>query len=133
MTTVSVSKIEELDSIRGIAALLVVLYHMPVWNPWLHGVPAIHNSYYMVDLFFVLSGFVMNLNYGDRLKNGGDLARFQMVRLGRLFPVHLLFLVLALMAAMSGHVAASVFGLDTPNGSAMEDTTANTFIQQLLM
>lgn len=133
MTAPSISKIEELDSLRGIAALLVVLYHMPDWNPWLHGVQAIHNSSYMVDLFFVLSGFVMNLNYGDRLKSGADLARFQMVRFGRLFPVHLVFLVAALLAATSAHVAATVFGLHAPNGTAIEDTTVTTFVQQLFM
>jgi peptidoglycan/LPS O-acetylase OafA/YrhL len=128
-----VSKVEELDSIRGIAALLVVLYHMPAWNPWLHAVPGIHNSFYMVDLFFVLSGYVMTLNYGDRLKTGRDLARFQVLRLGRLYPVHVLFLLVALLTAASGYIAASLFGLHIPNGTAFKGTTFTTFVEQLLM
>jgi peptidoglycan/LPS O-acetylase OafA/YrhL len=133
MSAPSVSKIEELDSIRGIAALLVVLYHMPAWNPLLHGIRAIHNSYYMVDLFFVLSGYVMQLNYGNRLRTAGDLARFQVLRLGRLYPVHLLFLVVALLTATSGWLASSVFGLEIPNGTAFKGTTVGTFVQQLLL
>ncbi len=133
MSEPSVSKIEELDSIRGIAAVLVVLYHMPAWNPWLHGIRAIHNSYYMVDLFFVLSGFVMNLNYGDRLRNGKDLVRFQLLRLGRLYPVHLVFLLVALLTAASGLLASTIFGLQIPNGSALKGTTVATFVEQLLL
>ena len=34
----------------------------------------VRNSYYMVDLFFVLSGFVMNLNTANWLHKVHDLA-----------------------------------------------------------
>jgi peptidoglycan/LPS O-acetylase OafA/YrhL len=126
-------KIEELESIRGIAAVLVVVFHMPGWNPWLTDVRFIRNSYYMVDLFFVLSGFVMNLNYGDRLHGVRDLARFQFLRLGRLYPVHLLFLLVAVLTATSSWIAATVFGLHIPNGTAFKDATIATFTEQLLL
>jgi peptidoglycan/LPS O-acetylase OafA/YrhL len=133
MSGPTVSKIEELDSIRGIAALLVVFYHMPAWHPPLHDIRAIHNSFYMVDLFFVLSGFVMFLNYGGRLRDGRDLAKFQLLRLGRLYPVHVLFLFAALLTATSAWLAAQLFGLPIPSGSAFKDNTVWTFIQQLLL
>jgi peptidoglycan/LPS O-acetylase OafA/YrhL len=126
-------KIEELESIRGAAALLVVLFHMPAWNPALHGIRFVGNSYYMVDLFFVLSGFVMNLNYGTRLRSGRDLARFQFLRLGRLYPVHLLFLMLTLLTAVASWTAAGSFGLHIPNGSAFKDATVGSFAAQLLL
>jgi peptidoglycan/LPS O-acetylase OafA/YrhL len=126
-------KIEELESIRGAAALLVVLFHMPAWNAAAHGIRFIGNSYYMVDLFFVLSGFVMNLNYGARLRTGRDLARFQFLRLGRLYPVHLLFLMLALLAAVASWIAAKSFGLHIPNGSAFKDATLGSLAAQLLL
>jgi peptidoglycan/LPS O-acetylase OafA/YrhL len=133
MSAQPAGKIEELESIRGIAALLVVLFHMPTWNWWLHDVRFVRNSYYMVDLFFVLSGFVMNLNYGDRLHSAQDLARFQFLRLGRLYPVHLLFLLLAVLTATSSWIAAWAFGLNIPNGSAFKDSTVATFIAQILL
>ena len=132
MSATSTGKIEELESIRGVAALLVVFFHMPTWNPQLHAIRFIHNSYYMVDLFFVLSGFVMNLNYGERLRNLRDLAQFQFLRLGRLYPVHLLFLLLAVAAAGSSWIAAA-FGLHIPNGTAFKDATVASFIEQLLL
>jgi peptidoglycan/LPS O-acetylase OafA/YrhL len=133
MSAQPAEKIEELESIRGIAALLVVLFHMPVWNARLHDIRFIENSYYMVDLFFVLSGFVMNLNYGDRLHGVRDLARFQFLRLGRLYPVHLLFLLLAVLTATSGWIAATMFGLTIPSGSAFKDATFASFMEQLLL
>ena len=54
----SSTKVEELESIRGLAALLVVFYHIPKWNPLLE-IGIINNGYLMVELFFVLSGFVI--------------------------------------------------------------------------
>ena len=133
MSAQPAGKIEELESIRGLAALLVVLFHMPAWNARLHDIRFIHNSYYMVDLFFVLSGFVMNLNYGDRLHSVRDLVHFQFLRLGRLYPVHLLFLLLAVLTASSSWIAATVFGLNIPNGSALKDATIASFTEQLLL
>ncbi len=133
MVTQPHGKIEELESIRGIAALLVVLFHMPIWNERLHHIRFIQNGYYMVDLFFVLSGFVMNLNYGDRLHDVRDLARFQFLRLGRLYPVHLLFLLLAVLTAAASWIAATAFGLVLPSGSAFKSATFASFCEQLLL
>jgi peptidoglycan/LPS O-acetylase OafA/YrhL len=126
-------KIEELESIRGLAAMLVVLFHIPAWNPALHELRFIQNSYYMVDLFFVLSGFVMYLNYGNRLHTAADLARFQFLRLGRLYPVHVLFLLLAVLASAASWIGATLFGLHIPNGTAFKDATVGDFIKQLLL
>lgn len=52
------AKIKELESIRGLAAFLVVFYHLPKWNPILD-IRLVNNGYLMVHLFFVLSGFVI--------------------------------------------------------------------------
>ncbi len=133
MSAAPTGKIDELESIRGIAAVLVVLFHVPTRNESLHDIRFILTSYYMVDLFFVLSGFVMNLNYGNRLHSVSDLTRFQFLRLGRLYPVHLLFLLLAVLTAASSWIAATAFGLKIPNGSAFKDATVATFTEQLLL
>jgi len=127
------SKIEELESIRGVAAVLVVLFHMPFWNLQLYNVAIIRNSYYMVDLFFVLSGFVMFLNYGDRLRSTRDLVRFQLLRIGRLYPVHLLFLLVALLMAAGKWLAAMKLGIALPNGDAFKGAGLQAFVEQLLL
>lgn len=91
--------IHELDSLRGLAAILVVLYHIPFfYGETLHAFPIIRHGYLAVDLFFVLSGFVIFNAYSDKIKNFTQLFEFQFLRFGRLYPVHItifcLFLVI---------------------------------------
>jgi peptidoglycan/LPS O-acetylase OafA/YrhL len=81
-----------LDSIRGIAALSVVFFHIS-WVSFVEELNYVRNSYLMVDLFFVLSGFVMFYSYGDRIKNFIGAARFMWLRFWRLYPLHFAFLV----------------------------------------
>lgn len=100
-------RLTELESLRGFAALIVVLFHMPQWYPPFHAIPLIRNGGYMVDLFFVLSGFVITRAYCDRIRTEKDIIRFQLVRLGRLYPVHLLFLLLFLGIEITRHLLAS--------------------------
>ncbi|MGC3982239.1 MAG: acyltransferase [Steroidobacteraceae bacterium] len=126
-------KVEELESIRGVAAVLVVFFHMPAWNPALYDIHIIRNSYYMVDLFFVLSGFVMYINYGERLRTFRDLAKFQLLRIGRLYPVHLLFLLVALGMALSKWLAAARLGMTLPNGGAFKDAGVAAFFEHLFL
>lgn len=50
-----------LDALRGIAAIVVVLFHL--------GLP-IHGAHLAVDFFVMLSGFVMARTYEERLRDG---------------------------------------------------------------
>lgn len=99
-----------LDALRGIAALGVAWYHITASNgltatAW-HGRLAL-----FVDFFFVLSGFVIASAYGERLRAGFPLARFMLLRVGRLYPVHLAIVLLyvaielALLITGSGRAA----------------------------
>lgn len=80
-----------LDSLRGIAALAVVLFHVEWHNP-LYSLRIVKNSYLMVDFFFVLSGFVIFYAYGARIANRSGYVRFLWLRFWRLYPLHLTFL-----------------------------------------
>lgn len=86
-------KIVELESLRGLAAFSVVLTHIPPWNADYYANIFVRNTGEMVEFFFVLSGFVIALTYGGRILSLTDAARFQFLRFGRLYPVHLLFLL----------------------------------------
>lgn len=57
---------EILDGLRGVAAILVVAYHL--FETYYHGAPEqpINHGYLAVDFFFVLSGFVIGYAYDDR-------------------------------------------------------------------
>ena len=86
----------ELDSIRGLAALLITFFHFPKWNPVLD-TGLINNGYLAMDLFFVLSGYVIFDNYFRRVSNLEDFAKFLFKRIGRIYLVHVLFLLLFLI------------------------------------
>jgi peptidoglycan/LPS O-acetylase OafA/YrhL len=78
-------KYPTLDGLRGIAAMAVVLYHMP--QP-LHR--AASGGYLAVDLFFLMSGFVIAAAYEQRLAHGWSAREFMIVRLKRLWPLYAL-------------------------------------------
>ncbi|MCW3835512.1 acyltransferase family protein [Sphingomonas canadensis] len=80
-------RFEALDMLRGIAALAIVTRHFP----WLGDAPvALPRSYLAVDLFFVLSGFVIAHGYGRALAGGMGVRAFMLQRLARLGPLYLL-------------------------------------------
>jgi peptidoglycan/LPS O-acetylase OafA/YrhL len=86
-----------LDGLRGVAAIMVALRHAP----FLWAVPAtptgwMKNSYLAVDLFFVLSGFVLEHAYGRRFREGMSVGTFMLARLQRLYPLYALAFILAL-------------------------------------
>ena len=82
-----------LESLRGLAAIMVVLYHSP-FRFAESSAPIVTNSYLFVDLFFVLSGFVMAYAYGDKIRGGMGFGEYVALRLGRLYPLHLFTLML---------------------------------------
>jgi peptidoglycan/LPS O-acetylase OafA/YrhL len=94
-----------LDSLRGIAALGVVFYHLKSVSP-LSANPVAANGQLFVDFFFVLSGFVIAAAYGEKLARGFSALRFMLLRLGRIYPLHI-----AMVAAyLALEIAAWLFG-----------------------
>ncbi|MGH1361141.1 MAG: acyltransferase family protein [Burkholderiaceae bacterium] len=84
------------DGLRGVAALLVAVFHIAQNGQFAHQlthIPFIANAWILVDFFFVLSGFMMAWSYGDRLKTGTDAKVFLVRRFGRLYPLHLVMLL----------------------------------------
>ena len=81
---VAVGEIRSLNGLRGVAALAVAAYHGPQLFGVSHHLP---HAYLAVDLFFVLSGFVMAHVYLGRITGGMALARFIQLRMARLYPL----------------------------------------------
>lgn len=88
-----------LTAIRGIAAWWVVFYHfrehlMPEALPWLNTISA--GGYLAVDLFFVLSGFVIALSCAQHFDQGFTVSAtrdFLVRRLARIYPLHLVMMI----------------------------------------
>ena len=89
-----------LESLRFICAILVTIVHVP-WPTSLMTLPVIPQAWLFVDFFFVLSGFVIAMNYRDRIADAGTARRFLIRRFFRLYPLHLVTLL-----AMATLVAA---------------------------
>jgi peptidoglycan/LPS O-acetylase OafA/YrhL len=92
-TSTAAARFEALDALRGICALLVVLFHIPIYHA-LKGADAFVNLQFCVDMFFALSGFVLCHAYGHRLGNAGEGLRFAWMRFARLWPLHMVMLAL---------------------------------------
>ncbi|TXT27452.1 MAG: acyltransferase 3 [Gallionellaceae bacterium] len=125
-------KIEELESIRGLAALLIVFVHIPKWNPILE-IGIISNGYLMVDLFFVLSGFVMFSVYSKKIKSKTDLFRFQFLRFGRLYPVHIVFLLIFLGIEISKYIAVAKLGTPDIRSVPFGENSVTALMQQVFL
>ena len=98
-----------LTGLRGVAALLVCVHHLVlhIGAPPSPARAFALRGYLMVDLFFVLSGFVMALAYENWFAGRFRpelYVRFLWRRFARLWPLHA-FLVVAMLAAqwLGGH------------------------------
>ena len=88
-----------LDAMRGVAAVAVMLYH---FSSFLSQSTVLPGAYRAVDLFFVLSGFVLCHAYGARLESGSlGFGRYVLLRLVRLYPLYIAGTLLGL-AYLSG-------------------------------
>lgn len=88
-TTFSDSKLhfESLDALRGIAAILVVVFHVfEIFSGGDHTKQLLNHGYLAVDFFFLLSGFVIGHAYDDRWRKL-SLTEFFKRRLIRLHPM----------------------------------------------
>ncbi|MET0250894.1 MAG: acyltransferase [Novosphingobium sp.] len=84
-----------LDGLRGLAAILVVIYHFnSVQLPMLQG------AYLAVDFFFALSGLVLARAYEKRLRDNLSVAKFTEMRLLRMYPLYALGILIGVTMQM---------------------------------
>jgi peptidoglycan/LPS O-acetylase OafA/YrhL len=96
----SEATVRSFEGARGLAALLVALFHFGLREPAIVRIPA---GYLFVDLFFVLSGFLICATYIHRLGAPGGLPMFLVRRIGRLLPL--------LLVATAAYVAVLDAGM----------------------
>ena len=85
-----------LDGLRGVAALMVVIYHIFEGYAFAGGgiIESLNHGYLAVDFFFILSGFVVGYAYDDRLGKSMKTKDFLKRRLIRLHPMVIMGAVL---------------------------------------
>lgn len=126
---------ELLDGLRGVAALLVVWYHVFEgfgFAQYVNGagdglITTFNHGYLAVDFFFILSGFVIGYAYDDRWAKGFTRKEFFRRRLIRLHPMLVLGVVIGAVSFVVGgaqqwdgtHIAISMVMLATLLGMFM--------------
>ena len=80
-------RFEVLDTLRGYAAIAIMIYHFKAISP-------LYASYLAVDFFLILSGFVLTHAYFRH--EGFNFWSFAQARIARLYPLHLITLVASL-------------------------------------
>jgi peptidoglycan/LPS O-acetylase OafA/YrhL len=114
------AEIRPLTGVRGVAALAVVAYHF--LNNTHTGFRPLQHAYLAVDLFFLLSGLVLALNYGSSVTIGGTWSSyiaFEKKRIARVFPLYIVITFFQTAYDVAKHV---VFGISMPvtwNAKAM--------------
>ena len=85
-----------LESVRGIAALMVVIYHLS-YRAGGDDLKFISRNFYLsVELFFILSGFIMGKMYLDKINRPSELFNFLILRLGRIYPLFIFYILVHL-------------------------------------
>jgi len=141
MRTEQPGQLQSLTPLRGVAALWVVLYHYASqYLPALHADRYTHlldKGYLAVDLFFMLSGFVLTHVYWRVFTEPvrGSYWRFLLARVARLYPLHLfvlsLFIATALASRAIEYAATGTFEKVAIEGSqSLTALVANLFMLQ---
>jgi peptidoglycan/LPS O-acetylase OafA/YrhL len=137
----AVSQLPSLTALRGLAALWVVLFHYTaLYFPRLdmtgHS-SLIGKGYLAVDLFFMLSGFVMTHVYFrtfcDSVKE--NYRSFLVARIARLYPLHvvvlLLFVATALLVQLPAYASTgNAEGIPLTGTRSLAAAIANLFMLQ---
>jgi len=129
-------RFDALDSWRGIAALLVALFHFQAAGNF-YIVPLVRHGNLAVPFFFVLSGFVITHAYRAKLDERGAGIRFMVRRFGRLYPLHFatLMVLVGLEFAKLIAVQHGFSGSEGPfqNTNSVPSLIANLFLLQAVI
>ena len=138
MSRVRTGEIKALSGLRILAALWVVLFHfrplLAAASPGFSSAlaPVLNAGAQGVDLFFILSGFVLTWNYLDRMGESWstrDTLHFLWLRLARVWPVYVVTMHLAAAFAVFTLYVGG-FPLPPP---VIESINALSWIKQVLL
>jgi peptidoglycan/LPS O-acetylase OafA/YrhL len=109
-------RIPQLDAVRGMAILLVIFHNGSERFPALHLQGLFANGWMGVDLFFVLSGFLITGILIDAKQSEGYLRNFYARRCLRIWPLYysLIFFMFAVLPFLSRSEGHAVFEKSSP-------------------
>jgi peptidoglycan/LPS O-acetylase OafA/YrhL len=110
------SRVPQLDAVRGIAILLVMLVNTSEKYPELHLLPFVVNGWMGVDLFFVLSGFLITGILLDTKPSERYFRNFYARRVLRILPLYyaVLLFMFVVVPLLRPADAQSIFARSSP-------------------
>lgn len=127
-------------SMRGVAALLVVFYHMQygtqTYFGWEAATPFFKKGYLWVDLFFMLSGFVISYSARSDERapfSPSQIKSFYVLRFARIYPLHVAALCMLLCVTAGENLLAHLTGIGRidPNFGTLNNIAV--FFEQLAL
>lgn len=109
-------KVPQLDALRGLAILLVIFHNASEKFPALHLQGLFANGWMGVDLFFVLSGFLITGILLDTKLSEGYLKNFYARRCLRIWPLYysVIFFMFVVLPLLSRSEGRSIFEKSSP-------------------
>lgn len=131
--------IPAITSLRGYAAFMVALFHfmphVPVLFYWLkQRTVFFERAYLWVDFFFILSGFILFVTYGEHFHVSGCRANYKnflIARFSRIYPLHI-FVLLFMLATIVIKSFITGGGVFQPPFFTQETFWYNVFMLQSL-
>jgi len=84
-------KILHIEKLRGLSVLLVLLFHVQL--------PGFQNGFFGVDIFFVISGYLMATIYGE-LSSAADVKHYLLRRCSRILPAYYAVIAVTLVVSI---------------------------------
>jgi len=109
-------KVPQLDAVRGLAVLVVVLHNVNETFPSLHLQPIFRDGWMGVDLFFVLSGFLITGILVDTRESKDYFKNFYARRCLRIWPLYfsLIFFMFIIVPFLRPSEAHAIFQKSSP-------------------
>jgi len=123
---------EALDGLRGICALLVCILHARILSHF-YALDFIRNAYLFVDFFFVLSGFVICVSYSNKIKEKKDFLKFAIKRVGRIWPLHILMLLVLLAIELAKYSILSQSSINSDSGAFVGRFSVDAFFSNVFL
>ena len=95
-------EIRKLNTLPGIAALIVVVSHYSNETDILHGVLGNGAGQFGVMLFFILSGFLMSYLYLNKKLDVENVRYYAVARIARVIPLFVLVVLLSYLLQAVG-------------------------------
>ena len=96
-------EIRKLNTLRGLAALIVFITHFSDITNWLDGMLGGGSGAYGVMLFFLLSGFLMSHLYLAQEFNNANIKRYLLARTARVVPLFLVIVLSSYVLSLNGN------------------------------